>query len=71
MFPVYGGKCFSRKAIHKRVEKRVKTFAYEEFKTEMRKWLTQWSEYFYTAGFKALVKSWDKCVNIGGGYVEK
>jgi hypothetical protein len=25
---------------------------------------------FYTAGFDALVKQWDKCIN-GGGYVKK
>jgi hypothetical protein len=26
---------------------------------------------FYTAGFDALVMQWDKCVSVGGGYVEK
>jgi hypothetical protein len=26
---------------------------------------------FYVAGFDALVKQWDKCINAGGGYVEK
>jgi hypothetical protein len=26
---------------------------------------------FYAAGFEALVKRWDKCINVGGGYVEK
>jgi hypothetical protein len=26
---------------------------------------------FYAAGFDALVKRWDKCINGGGGYVEK
>jgi hypothetical protein len=26
---------------------------------------------FYAAGFNALVKRWDKCINIGRGYVEK
>jgi hypothetical protein len=25
----------------------------------------------YAAGFKALVKQWDKCINVGGEYVEK
>jgi hypothetical protein len=25
----------------------------------------------YTAGFDALVKRWAKCINVGGGYVEK
>jgi hypothetical protein len=26
---------------------------------------------FYAAGFDTLVKRWDKCINVGGGYVEK
>jgi hypothetical protein len=26
---------------------------------------------FHAAGFDALVKRWDKCVIVGGGYVEK
>jgi hypothetical protein len=26
---------------------------------------------FYAAGFDALIKRWDKCINVGGGYVEK
>jgi hypothetical protein len=28
-------------------------------------------ENFDAAGFDALVKLWDKCINVGGGYVEK
>jgi hypothetical protein len=42
MFPVYGRKCFSRKAVHGWVEKRGKYFADdEEFETELQKWLRQ------------------------------
>jgi hypothetical protein len=26
---------------------------------------------FYAAGMDTLVKRWDKCINIGEGYVEK
>jgi hypothetical protein len=26
---------------------------------------------FYAAGFDALVKRWDKCISVGGGYIEK
>jgi hypothetical protein len=37
---------------------------------QVRKWLRQQSKDFYAAGFDALVKRWDKCINIGGGYVE-
>jgi hypothetical protein len=29
------------------------------------------SQNFHAAGFDALVKRWDKCINVGGGYVEK
>jgi hypothetical protein len=43
----------------------------EEVITEVRKWLRQQSKYVYAAGFDALVKGWDKCINVGGGYVEK
>jgi hypothetical protein len=38
---------------------------------QVRKWLRQQSKDFYAAGFDALVKLWDKCINVGGGYVEK
>jgi hypothetical protein len=34
---------------------------------QVRKWLRQQTEYFYDA----LVKWWDKCINLGGGYPEK
>jgi hypothetical protein len=26
---------------------------------------------FYAAGFDAMVKRWDKCVDVGGGYFQK
>jgi hypothetical protein len=26
---------------------------------------------FYAAHFNTLVKRWDKCINVGGGYVIK
>jgi hypothetical protein len=38
---------------------------------EVWKWLRQQSKYFYAAGFDILVKRWDKCIIVGGGYVEK
>jgi hypothetical protein len=37
----------------------------------VRKWLRQQSHDIFAAGFDALVKRWDKCINVGGGYVEK
>jgi hypothetical protein len=52
--------------------KRGKRFADdEEAETEVRKWLRQQSKDSYAAGFDALVKRWDKCIIVGGGYVEK
>jgi hypothetical protein len=43
----------------------------KRFETEARKWLRQQSKRFYAAGFDALVKRWDKCINLGAGYAEK
>jgi hypothetical protein len=43
----------------------------EEVETEVWKWLRQQSKDFCAAGFDALVKRWDKCINVGGGYIEK
>jgi hypothetical protein len=38
---------------------------------QMPKWLRQQPKDFYAAGLDALVKRWDKFINVGGGYVEK
>jgi hypothetical protein len=65
MFRVYGGKCSSGKAAHKWAEKHDKPFTDdEEFKTEVGKWPRQKSK-------DALVKRWDKRINVRGGSVEK
>jgi hypothetical protein len=72
MFPVYGGKCLSRKAVHDWVEKFSQGCSkVADDEMEVRKWLRQQSENFYTADFYALVKRWEKCISVGGGYVEK
>jgi hypothetical protein len=72
MFPVYDGKYLSCKAVHKWVEKRGKIVADdEEVEMEARKWLRQQSKDFYATGFDTLVKRWDKCISVNGGYVEK
>jgi hypothetical protein len=71
-FPVYDGKCLSHKAVHGWVEKRGRLLGDdEEVETEIWKWLRQQSKDFYAVGFDALVKRWDKCIKVGGGYVEK
>jgi hypothetical protein len=46
-------------------------FADEEVETEVQKWLRQQSKHLFVVGFDALVKRWDKCINVGGGYVVK
>jgi hypothetical protein len=43
----------------------------EEVKSEVRKWLRQRSKDFCATGFDVLIKSRDKCIDAGGGYVEK
>jgi hypothetical protein len=43
----------------------------EQVQTEAWKWLRQQSKHFYASGLNPLVKRWDKCNNVGGGYVEK
>jgi hypothetical protein len=44
----------------------------EEVKMEVMKWLRQQSTGFYAVGFDvALAKQWNKCINVGGEYVEK
>jgi hypothetical protein len=68
MFPVYGGKCICRV---KRFSLGGKRFSDDgEAEREMRKWLRQQSNGLYSDGFDALVKRWDKFINVGGGYVE-
>jgi hypothetical protein len=68
IFLVYDGKCLSREAVPSWWQ--IFTVN-EEVKMEVRKWLSQQSKNFYAAGLDALVKRWDKCINVGGGYVEK
>jgi hypothetical protein len=38
---------------------------------QVQKWLMQQSKEFSAAGFDALSKRRDKCINVGGGGVEK
>jgi hypothetical protein len=58
MFPVYDGKCLSRKAVHSWVEEHGKRFADdEEIETKMRKWMKRQSKDFCSAGFDAFAKA--------------
>jgi hypothetical protein len=38
---------------------------------QVPKWLRQQPKDFCAAGYDALVKRWNKCINVGVGYVEK
>jgi hypothetical protein len=38
---------------------------------QVLKRLGQQSKDFSSAGIDAMVKRWDKCINVGEGYVEK
>jgi hypothetical protein len=63
MFHVHSGKCVLRKAVRSWVEK----FSQGRSKgandeTEVRTWLKRQSKDFCVAGFDALVKRWDECI---------
>jgi hypothetical protein len=67
MLPFYGGKRLWPKAVHNLFDKLFQDVPKSQMMLdEVRKWLRQESKDFY-----ALVKRWDKCVTVGGGYVEK
>jgi hypothetical protein len=38
---------------------------------EVLKLLRQQLKDLYAAGFDKLVKQWDKCISVGGGYIYK
>jgi hypothetical protein len=72
MFPAYGGKCLPRKAFHNWVNKFSQGLSkVADDVRQVWKWLRQQSKDFYATGFDKLVKRWDKCINVGGGYVHK
>jgi hypothetical protein len=72
MFPLYGGKCLSRKAVHNWVEKfsqgRSKV---SDDEIEVQKWLRKQSKDFCDAGFNALVKDGAGVSMLVKGCVEK
>ncbi|GBN09756.1 hypothetical protein AVEN_58656-1 [Araneus ventricosus] len=43
----------------------------DDVQQEALLWMRQQPKEFYAAGIGALIKRWDKCINIGGDYVEK
>jgi hypothetical protein len=72
MCPFYGGKCLSRKAVYSCVEKFSQGHLKVADDAQPGAEVTEAAvKDFYAAGFDALVKRWDECINVGGGYVEK
>jgi hypothetical protein len=69
MFPVYGGMCLSRKAVHNWVAN--VSMMTKKFKRRCRSGWDNSQKDFYAAGFDALIKRRDKCIKVGGRYVEK
>jgi hypothetical protein len=64
-------KCFLFAVGSVRRVKRFTSGSNEVVEMEMPKWLRQQSKDFYATGFDGLIKRSDKCINVGGGYVEK
>jgi hypothetical protein len=72
MFLVYGMKCLPRNAVHNWVEN------FSQGRSKVADDAGAGAEVaettvkdFSAAGFDAPVKRWDKCIKVGGGYVEK
>ncbi|GBO46688.1 hypothetical protein AVEN_43120-1 [Araneus ventricosus] len=42
----------------------------DDVQHEVLLWMRQQPKEFYAAGIGALIQRWDKCINIGGDYVE-
>jgi hypothetical protein len=57
MFPVYGGKCLSRKAVHNWVENLKDIRKSQMMPEQVRKWLRQQSKDFYAVGFRRTSKA--------------
>jgi hypothetical protein len=61
----------SRKGVRNGAEKSGRPFVDdEEVEMEVRKWRRE-VKTLYSACVIALIKRWDKCISVGGGYVEK
>jgi hypothetical protein len=62
----------SLEAVHNWIKKRGKRFTDDqEVEMAVEKWLRQQSTNSYAAGYDAFVMRLDKCINVGGGCVEK
>jgi stage V sporulation protein SpoVS len=72
LFPVYGGKCLSRKTVRNWTEKFSKNVRKSQMvPAQVALLRLRQKQDFCAVGFDALVKQWNKCINVGRGYVEK
>jgi hypothetical protein len=72
IFPVYGGKCLSRKVVDNWVEKFSQGLSKVADDAQPGGEVAETTaKDFYAAGFDALIMRWDNCIIVGGGYVEK
>jgi hypothetical protein len=71
-FPVYGGKCLSRKAVHNWVEKfsQGRSKVADDARSDAGVTGTTVKN-FHVGVFGASLKRWGKCISVGGGYIEK
>jgi hypothetical protein len=65
IFPVYSGKSLSLKEVHNWVHK------FPQGRSKVADDARPGVEVAGTSLKRLLVKRWEKCINIGGGYVEK
>jgi hypothetical protein len=73
LFRAYGGKCLLRKAFRNLVDKfsQGRSKVADDARPGPEVADNETTEDFHAAGFDALVKRRDNCINVGGGYVEK
>jgi hypothetical protein len=71
MFPFCGGVCCVKRFTTGSRNSLKDVRKSQMMSDQVRKWLRQQSKDFYVAGFEALVKRWDKCISVGGGYAEE
>jgi hypothetical protein len=71
MFSVYGGVCHVKRFTTGSRNAANVSLIPKRFKQRYGSGREQSKEFFYAADFDALVKRWDKCINVGVGYVEK
>jgi hypothetical protein len=73
MFPVYGRNCLSCKAVQKWVEKfsQGRPKLADDARTGAEVAETTVKRFVCYEFREARVKRWHKCINVGGGYVEK